>query len=141
MIEKDDTEVTVVAKTPLSNAEAWWLRWNTERSVEAWLMEHCGRAASWYRLWLADREALRLAKTAAASLSDSRADSVVQEHASAERSASLWYLSELMTCRARTELALEAHDVRVSTVERLAARLARIDELSREVAKATETKP
>ena len=122
-------EVTVVERSPVA--------------VEVWLAGECPRALRWYRLWLVDRSALRLVREAADSLglSEARANRLVEEHASAERSASLWYLSELMACRARTELALEAHDVRVSTVERLTARLARIDELSSEVSRATEKQP
>lgn len=110
------------------------------QDTPSWLAEHCPRAVNWYRLWLADREALRIVREAVAALSDERAERLLLEHVTAERTASLWYLSELLTARARAKLAIEAHDVRPATVERLTARLARLEELSDEVTKATEPK-
>lgn len=70
--------------------------------------------------------------------SASRADNLLLEHAATERSSSLGYIAELIIVDDHARLALEAHDVRASMVERLQARRARLAELIAEVQRATE---
>jgi hypothetical protein len=106
----------------------------------SWLVEHCPRAEPWYRLWQADRESLRLAMEATASSGEVMAKTLRKEHTEAERSASLWYLSELIAAETRAELALRAHDVRPDVVARVEERRLRLRELADEVVKATEPK-
>lgn len=107
------------------------------QDTPSWLAEHCPRAVRWHRLWLADREALRIAREAVDALTDTRAERLLLEHSSAERTASLWYLSELLTAECHATLALDAHDVRPATVERLTARRIRLCQLIDEVVKAS----
>lgn len=122
-MDENDAEVTVVAPSPIEGV------WNTE----AWLKEHVQSAHAWYRLWRADQAALGMAIDAAESLSPSSRDRITTEHGAAERSASLWYLSELLRAEQRTLAALAAHDAPKATVERLTAVLGRIKDLAREV--------
>jgi excisionase family DNA binding protein len=106
----------------------------------AWLHDHLPSAERWWRLWLADREALRLAREACDTLPASRGDRLLTEHEASERTASLYYLSELMAASDHAASALDAHDVRPAIVERVKARKARISELISEVLAATEPK-
>lgn len=133
MNENDDSEVTVVAPTPLTDAEAWWHKWKKDGDTEAWLMENVPTAHAWWRLWVADQRALAIAVDAAEALPPSSRDRITTEHGAAERSASLWYLSELLRAEHRTLTALAAHDAPSATVERLTAVLGRIQDLAREV--------
>lgn len=143
--DTNDAEVTVVAPTPLTSAvplaatpsrsaiEAWWTEWHADMSTEKWLKEHVPSAHSWWRLWRADRYSLAIAVDAAESLPETSRDRIVTEHGAAERSASLWYLSELVLAEQRTLAALSAHDAPRATVERLTSVLRRIKDLVREV--------
>lgn len=143
--ETDATEVTIVAPTPLTSAvkprpaasteelEAWWRKWKEDLNTESWLKEHVPAAATWWRLWKRDVGSLEFAIEAAEPLPPAARDRIVTEHAAAERSASLWYLSELLRAEQRTLTALAAHDAPKETVERLAAALKRIKELADEV--------
>jgi hypothetical protein len=105
-----------------------------------WLHDHLPSAERWWRLWLADREALRLAREACATLPASRGDRLLGEHEASERSASLYYLSELIAAEVHATKALAAHDVRPAIAERVRARKARISELIAEVLAATAPK-
>jgi len=107
----------------------------------SWLHDHLPSAERWWRLWLADREALRLAREACDALPASRGDRLLGEHVAAERTASLYYLSELMVASDHADSALAAHDVRPEIVARVKARKARLSELIDEVLAATEPKP
>lgn len=141
----DDAEVTVVAPTPLTAAvpprprpaqkdiEAWWYKWKEDVNTERWLNEHVPAASPWWRLWRRDVESLEVAIDTAKPLLSGARDRIVTEHAAAERSASLWYLSELLRAEQRTLTALAAHDAPKETVDRLTAVLGRIRDLAREV--------
>lgn len=106
----------------------------------SWLHDHLPSAERWWRLWLADLEALRLAREACVTLPASRGDRLLAEHEAAERTASLYYLSELMAAEIHATSALAAHDVRPSVAERVRARRARISELISEVQRVTESR-
>jgi hypothetical protein len=106
----------------------------------SWLHDHLPSAERWWRLWLADREALRLAREACDTLPASRGDRLLTEHQAAERTASLYYLSELIAAEVHATKALAAHDVRPAVAERVKARKARLSELINEVLAATEPK-
>lgn len=133
-MNESDREVTVVERSPLAGLVA-------EVNAEEWLLRHLPSAERWWRLWLADREALRIATDIADALPGSRGVTLLSEHEAAERASSLGYLSELMTAERHATLALEAHDVRPDTARRLHARRARIAELIAEIQRATEPKP
>ena len=107
----------------------------------SWLHDHLPSAERWWRLWLADRESLRLAREACDTLPANRGDRLLGEHVAAERTASLYYMSELIAAEAHANSALAAHDVRPAVVERVKARKARLSELIDEVLAATEPKP
>lgn len=107
----------------------------------AWLHDHMPSAERWWKLWLADREALRLAQEVADNIPEERGDLLLLEHEEAERSSSLGCISELFIADQRAELALEAHDVRPSMMAEIRAKRARIAELVAEVQRATEPKP
>lgn len=104
----------------------------------SWLHDHLPSAERWWRLWLADREALRLAREACEALPASRGDRILGEHVAAERTSSLYYLSELMVASDHATAALAAHDVRPAVAERVRARKARLSELIDEVLEVTE---
>lgn len=93
------------------------------------LSEHCPRALPWYRLWQTDLDALRIAKENVVAIEDARAERLVIEHADAELTASLWYLSELMAAEVKTTNALAAHDVPAEAHQRLIERRRRLCEL------------
>lgn len=132
-MEEPDREVTVVERSPLAGLVA-------AARAEEWLLRHLPSAERWWRLWLADREALRIAIDIADALPGSRGVSLLADHEAAERASSLGYLSELLTAERHAMDALEARDVRPDTAKRLQARRARIAELIIEVQLATETK-
>jgi excisionase family DNA binding protein len=104
-----------------------------------WLRDHLPAAERWWKLWLADREALRLASEVADNLPEERGDRLLLEHGEAERSSSLGYMSELLMADQRAERALEAHDVRSQTWAAIASKRARLAELIAEVI--AETNP
>jgi len=106
-----------------------------------WLHDHLPSAERWWKLWLADREALRLAREACDTLPTNRGDRLLGDHVAAERSSSLYYLSELMTAETHAVSALAAHDVRPEVVARVKARRSRLSELINEVLAATGSKP
>lgn len=133
MEEQSDREVTVVERSPLAGLVA-------AARAEEWLLRHLPSAERWWRLWLADREALRIAIDIADALPGSRGVSLLADHEAAERASSLGYLSELLTAERHAMDALDAHDVRPDTARRLQARRARIAELILEVQRATEPK-
>jgi len=103
----------------------------------SWLHDHLPAAERWWRLWLADREALRLASEVADNLPEERGDRLLLEHDEAERTASLGYLSELLLAEQRAERALEAHDVRPSMMAEIRSKRARLAELIDEVIRVT----
>ena len=116
------------------------LKVSTPDDTPTWLHDHLPAAERWWKLWLADREALRLAREACDTLPASRSDRILGEHVAAERTASLYYLSELMVASDHATAALAAHDVRPAVAERVRARKARLSELIDEVLETTEPK-
>ena len=110
-----------------------------------WLRDHLPSAERWWRLWLADREALRIAFEVADSLPNTaRGNRLFLEHGNAERAASLGYISELLTAErlATAELEqLQARRALLVDIDRLQARRARIAELITEVLTVTNPSP
>jgi hypothetical protein len=106
-----------------------------------WLHDHLPSAERWWKLWRADLEALRLAREACDTLPASRGEHLLAEHVAAERTASLYYLSELMVASDHATSALAAHDVRPDVRSRVKARKARLGDLIAEVLSATGSRP
>lgn len=112
--------------------------------TQAWLLEHVPAAEPWWHLWRADVEAMFFAREVAKMLPDekgepnARADRLLLEHADAERTAALGYLSELIAAEVGAARDISARVVRPETVERLRARRSRLSELIAEVQRATD---
>lgn len=115
--------------------------------TSAFILEHVPAAEPWWHLWRADVEAMFFAREVAKMLPDekgepnARADRLLLEHADAERTAALGYLSELIAAEVNAARDISARVVPPETVERLQARRARLAELIAEVQRATEPKP
>ena len=106
-----------------------------------WLRDHLPTAERWWRLWLADRHALTVARELALTLTPQRGDRLLADHANAAREASFGYLSELRKAELRAVELSEAHDVREDTPERIRARRALLVDLITEEYDAKEDTP
>lgn len=94
-----------------------------------WLYDHMPSALRWWRLWLASKEALEVAREVSSAMTPEHAKQLLDEFADAERTAQLGYMTELIKANGLVTVAIDDIDIKLNTRDRLVERRSRIAEL------------